>query len=62
MSDNKNKQDFRDRDRINVNEPYELQYWTERFNVTTEELRRAVEQAGVMVTDVERVLKNNSEK
>jgi hypothetical protein len=57
MSDNKQKQDFRDRTRINVNEKYELQYWSERFKVTQQQLLNAVKSAGVLVSDVERFLK-----
>jgi hypothetical protein len=29
-----------DRDRINVNEDYELQYWTEKFGVSTDRIKR----------------------
>jgi hypothetical protein len=46
MSDNKSKTDNRDRTRINVNEAYELQYWSEKLNVTPNELRNAVEATG----------------
>jgi hypothetical protein len=46
MSDNKSKTDNRDRTRINVNEAYELQYWSEKLNVTPNELRSAVEATG----------------
>jgi hypothetical protein len=46
MSDNREKTDNRDRTQINMNEPYEVQYWSEKFNVTSDELRDAVERAG----------------
>ena len=51
MADNKEKTDNRDRSKINVNEPYELQYWSEKFNVTPDELRNAVERAGTQNAD-----------
>ncbi|MDB5226937.1 MAG: hypothetical protein JWN78_1130 [Bacteroidota bacterium] len=57
MSDDKNKKDFHDRTRINVNEKYELQYWSEKFNVSPQQLKAAVEKAGESVSEVEKVLK-----
>ena len=35
MADDKTKVRRADRDRINVNEPYELRYWSKKFGVTT---------------------------
>lgn len=46
MSDDKNKSGSPDRDRINVNEDYELQYWTKTLGVSADELRAAVKAAG----------------
>lgn len=46
-----------DRSRINVNEDWELRYWTKEFGVTAEQLRAAVQKVGVMRTDVERHLR-----
>ncbi|UYB52557.1 DUF3606 domain-containing protein [Xanthomonas sp. AM6] len=46
MSDDKNKSGSPDRDRINVNEDYELQYWTKTLGVSADELRAAVEAVG----------------
>lgn len=46
MSDDKKKSGSPDRDRINVNEVYELQYWTKALGVSAEELRAAVEAVG----------------
>ena len=42
MSDDKKNTGSPDRDRINVNEDYELQYWTKALGVSAEELRAAV--------------------
>ncbi len=55
--DNKSKTGRPDRDRINVNESYELQDWSKKFGVTPEELRKAVEAVGTSARDVERHLK-----
>jgi hypothetical protein len=43
MADDKTKTGKPDRDRINVNEDYELRYWAEKFDVTTS--RRCSESA-----------------
>ena len=42
-----------DRDRINVNEDYELQYWSEKFGVSRDELKAAVEAAGTSAKAVQ---------
>jgi hypothetical protein len=55
MSDDKSKV-AADRKRINVNEDYELRYWTEKFGVSAEDLKRAVERVGPMADDVARAL------
>lgn len=55
--DDKNKRGPQDASRVNVNEDYELQYWTERFNVSRDELREAVKQAGPSVTALEEFFK-----
>lgn len=46
MTDDKNKTGGPDRDRINVNEDYELQYWTKALGVSADELRAAVKAVG----------------
>ncbi|WP_454804570.1 DUF3606 domain-containing protein [Mucilaginibacter phyllosphaerae] len=45
-----------DRDRINVNEDYELQYWSEKFNVSREILKDAVKAVGTSVKEVQEYL------
>ena len=52
MSDDKNNRGSADRKRINVNEDYELDYWTKTLGVTRDELRAAVAAAG---TEAEKV-------
>jgi hypothetical protein len=57
MSDDKSKSQGQDRQRINVNQDYELRDWSRKFGVTPEELKRAVAKVGDRATDVERELK-----
>jgi hypothetical protein len=52
MSDNLHDRGARDRTRINVNEEHELRYWSEKFAVSPQELRKAVEQSGPTVDAV----------
>ena len=47
-----------DRDRVNVNEDWEMRYWTGRFACTDEELKAAVRAVGPMRDDVEAYLKS----
>jgi Protein of unknown function (DUF3606) len=56
MPDDESKAGPADRDRINVQERYELEYWSSKFGVTPEQLKEAVAKAGVMVKDVEQHL------
>ncbi|WP_217539225.1 DUF3606 domain-containing protein [Stenotrophomonas sp. GbtcB23] len=46
MIDDKKNTGSPDPDRINVNEDYELQYWTKALGVSAEELRAAVKAVG----------------
>ena len=42
MSDDRSKRGSQDRNRINLSEDYEVQYWSEKFGVRPERLREAV--------------------
>jgi uncharacterized protein DUF3606 len=53
MSDDTSKRGPADRQRVNVDEDYEVRYWTEKWSVSEERLRQAVAAAGVMADDVE---------
>lgn len=57
MSDDKSKSGPADRARVNVNEDYELRYWTEKFGVSADVLRAAVKAVGPVATAVEAELK-----
>ena len=52
MADNLQERRPQDRSRINVNERWELQYWTKHFGVSEEQLRNAVKTAGTSVEAV----------
>jgi hypothetical protein len=46
MADDKSNAGRPDRDRINVNEDYEVQDWARKFGVSKEELKSAVAKVG----------------
>ena len=46
MADNLNDRGPQDRLRVNVNEEWELQYWSKKFGVSAEQLRDAVKAVG----------------
>jgi methyl-accepting chemotaxis protein len=52
MSDNKGMRNSPDNKRIDVNDSHELRNWAMSFNVTEEELRRAVERVGTSAEKV----------
>jgi hypothetical protein len=56
MNDDLDKRGPSDRDRINVNETWEVTWWCRKFGVTEAQLRAAVKAVGVMARDVARYL------
>lgn len=56
MADNLKDRGPQDRSRINVNESWELQYWTKELGVSEEQLRTAVKTAGTSAEAVRRHL------
>lgn len=60
MSDDLSKRGAADRTRINIHEEHELRYWSEKFSITPDEVKKAVGSAGVMAADVEKHLKNSA--
>jgi hypothetical protein len=58
MSDNTQKPGGRDRKRINVNQDYELRDWSDKFGVTKERLKEAVQAVGDEADRVEQYLKS----
>jgi len=57
MSDDKNKQDGRDRSRVAGNEDYELSYLEEKLGVSREEVKAAISAVGNDREKVEAYLK-----
>jgi hypothetical protein len=43
MSDDRSKKGMQDRTRINTNEDYELRYWSDKFGVSQDRLKAAVQ-------------------
>jgi hypothetical protein len=58
MADNLEQRGERDREHISLSQQHELAYWTGRFGVTGEQLRRAVAAVGTRADDVARYLKS----
>lgn len=56
MSDKSNNRRPSDSSRVNVNESWELNYWSRRFGISPEELKSTVGRVGVMVKDIESYL------
>ena len=56
MPDNKTKTGPQDSSRINVHEPYEVEYWSKKFKVTPDQLKAAVAKVGVSAAAVEKEL------
>ena len=48
---------MQDRTRINTGEDYELRYWSEKFGVSQDRLKAAVQKVGNSVSAVEKELK-----
>jgi len=46
MADDLSKRNTSDRDRINVNQDYEVRDWAKKFGVSEEALRQAVQAVG----------------
>ena len=56
MADDKTKTAPQDSSRVNIHEDYEVRYWCQRFNCTSEELKTAVNKVGVSSAAVEQEL------
>ncbi len=55
--DNKKNAGSPDRELINVNEAYEVAYWSTKFNISPDKLRQAVKDVGTSAKTVEKHLK-----
>ncbi len=56
MADDPTKRRPQDAKRINVNEGYELRYWTQELGVSEQKLRETVQRVGPMASDVRAAL------
>lgn len=56
MADDLKRKAPEDPTKINVNQAWELDYWANKFGVTTQRLIAAVKAVGPMVSDVKRYL------
>jgi hypothetical protein len=56
MADDRSIRGDADRSRINMQEDYEVRYWTQKWNVSREQLAAAVREVGVMAADVAKKL------
>lgn len=57
IMDDKQKNGTADRTRININEGYELDYWSNKFGVSKDKLKAAVQTVGTSANAVEDFLK-----
>lgn len=58
MADNRTLRGPRDSSRIAMGEDYEVEYWTDKFGVSRDELQKAVDAVGNSADAVEARLKN----
>jgi hypothetical protein len=56
MADDTTNRGGQDRKRIDVSQDYECRFWAEKFGVSADELKRAVQKVGPMADDVARSL------
>ena len=56
MADDTKQRHGQDRNRIDLDQDYELRYWTRELGVTEEELKQAVRAAGTQIETVRRYL------
>ena len=60
MADDKNLRDGRDRQRVAGNEEYEVNYLAQKLNVSTEEIRKAIDKVGNSREKVEEYLRRGN--
>lgn len=56
MSDDLTRRKPEDPTKINVNQSWEIQYWTKKLGVSEQKLKTAVSKVGPLVKDVKRYL------
>ena len=58
MADNLQNRGPQDASRVNVSEPWEVAYWTRKFDCTKDELVAAVQEVGTSAVAVEKHLQH----
>ncbi len=56
MSDDLTQRGPQDRNRINLNQPYEVRYWTSTLGVSEQKLRSLIQQHGNSVAKIREAL------
>lgn len=56
MSDDLSKRRPQDANKVNVNESWELDYWSKKFGVTKEKLKEAVKAVGTSAAAIQKHL------
>jgi hypothetical protein len=56
MTDNLTAREQPDRSKINMNQDHEVRYWTRHFNVSKEELQKAIDKVGNSAATVRKEL------
>ncbi|MCP3946158.1 DUF3606 domain-containing protein [Herbaspirillum sp.] len=59
MSDDLKRHGPEDPTKVNINQEWELSYWSNKFGISKEKLKEAVEAVGPMVSKIKNWLKNN---
>ncbi len=62
LADNKDLRDGRDRSMVAANEEYEIQHLAQKFNVSSELVRRVIEETGNSREKIEEALRRTSKK
>ena len=57
MADDKSKTGKQDKNRINLDEEYEVNYWADKFGISKKELAKVVSEVGNNAKDVKNTLK-----
>ena len=52
MADDLQKRGPIDRSRVNLDEPWEIEWWSKRWSISPERLRAAVGKAGVLTKNI----------
>jgi|KBSMisStandDraft_5_1062788.scaffolds.fasta_scaffold180053_2 hypothetical protein len=62
MSDDLQNRNAPDNQRINLNQEHEVRYWTQKFKVSREDLRNAIDAVGPIASAVEQRLRGGASR